>query len=868
MNEIRRRLRVLFHRDHYDCDLAEEMQNHLDMQAGENRQNGMKPSEARAAASRQFGNATLLKERSGDVWAWLRLERLVQDVRFAWRAMRRSPAFSAVAITTLALGIGANTAIFTLVNAFLLRPLPFADEHRLVLVSAENRARGLAGVVSFPTYLEWSRNNRPFDLVGAYGASQGYLTSVDEPQRITVCFATATLLDMLGAKPILGRRFLAAEDFPGGAHVALLSEAFWHKQFGGKASVLGTQVRIDSTSYTVIGVLPASFRMSAEPFDAWIAVGTQNSDPNSSFLTVIGHLKPGTTLPRAQAEMTALNNAMPWSKSGWRVVLSALRESYVGSVRPGLLILLAGVAMLLLITSANVMNLLLSRGASRRKEMALRTSLGAGRARLVRQMLTESTLLSLAGGGCGLLLARWGVSAFSALMPAAMHPLGGIHIDGAVLTFTALVSFLASFAFGLAPALRVSGLDLNATLKDGGGPVSSRIRGNLARSLVASEVALALILLIGAGLLIRSFARVLQVDAGFRTDHLLTMETGLSGPNFSTAGRVVDFYNRLAERAGTLPGVQSAAAVNLLPIVGIRSNYGLRLDGLPDASSHRVAGLRVVTANYLQTMGVPIRKGRGLTAADRDGAPSVVVINETMAARFWPGQDPLGKRIRIYRRESQYQIVSDVVGVAGNTKYFGLEGEEWPEMFVPLAQWPSWSMRLVVRTKIEPSAMAGTLRTLIHDAAPEARTADVRTMDEILSESLAPRRFTVLLLGAFALLALSLSVIGLYGVIAYSVAQRQHEIGIRMALGAERRSVVRLILGESLVLTLAGVFLGIGGALALTRLLAKLLFGVSARDPVTFAFSCFTIAGVALLAAYIPARRATRIDPMEALRYE
>jgi putative ABC transport system permease protein len=867
LTQVRRRLACLIRRERFDRDLEEEMQSHLARLAQEKQESGMNSGEARLAARRQFGNATVLRESGRNVWAWP-LEEFVRDVRFALRGMRRSPGFTTVAIATLALGIGANAAIFTAVDAFLLRPLPFADARRLVFVSQENKAKGIGGVTSFPEYVEWKRSNRSFDALGAYGTGQENLAGVDEPERIAFGRATATLLEMLGAKPMLGRGFLPEEDVPGGRHVALLSETLWHRHFGGRSGVLGKSLQIGSTAYTIVGVLPAAFSLTIQPVDVWIAVGADKPDPNYSFLTVIGRLKPGIALPQAQADMTALNAGMRSSKDGWEVVLYPLRETYAAEARPGLVMLLAAVTMVLLIACANLMNLLLYRAASRRKEMALRTSLGAGRARLARQMLTECATLSLAGGSVGLLLAHWGVRAFSAMTPAHMHPLGGFHIDGTVLGFTGLVSLLAAFVFGMAPALRISRLDLNAELKESGRLAADGGHGRLGRWLVACEVALALVLLIGAVLLIRSFGRVMNIDPGFRTDHLLTLETALPEAKFPKDEQAVDFYHQLVERVGALPGVRAAAVVDTLPIVGIESANGLRLEGLPGQSNHRVAGLRVVSANYFSTMGIPIRKGRGFTADDRGSAASVAIINETMAARFWPGQDAIGKAIRIFRGGSGYKIPSVVIGIVRNTKYFGLEGKEWPEMFVPHAQLAYSSLDLVVRTQVDPAAMASAVRTAVRGLDPETVIADVRTMDAILSDSVAPRRFTVALLATFAGLALVLSVVGLYGVAAYAVAQRRHEIGIRMALGAQRGSVLRLVLGQGLAATLAGVSIGLVGALALTKLLASMLFGITPHDPVTFAVCGLLVAGVALLATGFPARRAAKIDPWEALRHE
>jgi len=863
LTEVRRRLAHLIRRDRLDRDLEEEMQSHLALLAQEKQEDGMGSAEARRAARRQFGNATVLKESGRNVWTWLALEEFVRDVRFSSRAMRRSPGFTTVAIATLALGIGANAAIFTAVDAFLLRPLPFADARRLVFVSPVNKTKGIDGVTSFPEYLELKRGNRSFDALGAYGTGHENLVGVAEPERIAFSRITATLLEMLGAKPILGRRFLPEEDVPGGRHVALLSEALWHKHFGGRVGVLGMPVQMGSTSYIVVGVLPAEFSLTIQPVDIWVDAGAENVDPNYSFLTVIGRMKPGITLSQAQADMTALNAGMSAAKDGWELVLSPLRESYAGDARLGLVILLAAVTIVLLIACANLMNLLLYRAASRRKEMALRTSLGAGRARLVRQMLTECAVLSLAGGAVGLLLAHWGVGAFSAMTPAHLQPLGGFHIDGRVLGFTALVSLLAAFVFGMAPALHISRLDLNSALKDGR-QSSAGGRGNPGRWMVACEVALALVLLIGAVLLMRSFGRVLSIDPGFRTDRLLTVETAL--PDSFADDKCVNLYSQLVERVRSLPGVRAAAVVDTLPIVGIESANGLRLEGVP-GNNHRVAGLRVVSPNYFSTMGVPIWKGRGFTADDR-GTPSVAIVNETMAARFWPGQDPIGKVIRIFRGGTGYKIPSVVVGIAANTKYFGLEGREWPEMFVPHAQLAYASLDLVVRTQVPPAAMASAVRRVVRGLDPEAMVAGTRTMDDILSDSVAPRRFTVSLLATFAALALVLAVVGLYGVAAYSVAQRRHEIGIRMALGAQRGSVLRLVLGRGMAATLAGVVIGVVGALALTKLLAGMLFGITPRDPATFAACGLLVAGVALVATWLPARRAARIDPWEALRHE
>lgn len=863
LTEIRRRLACLIRRDRFDRDLEEEMHSHVALLAEENQQNGMSSAEARQAAIRRFGNAAVLRESGRNVWTWLPLEEFVRDVRFALRAMRRSPGFTSVAVATLALGIGANAAIFTAVDAFLLRPLPFADARRLVFVSPVNKTKGIDGVTSFPEYLELKRRNRPFDAMGAYGMGYENLMGVEEPERIMFSRVTATLLEMLGAKPILGRRFLPEEDVPGGRHVALLSEALWHKHFGGRADVLGKPVRLGATAYTVVGVLPAAFSLTIEPVDIWVDAGAENVDPNYSFLTVIGRMKPGIALPRAQADMTALNAGMPAAKDGWELALSPLRESYAGDARLGLVVLLAAVAMVLLIACANLMNLLLYRAASRRKEMALRTSLGAGRARLIRQMLTECVVLSLAGGSAGLLLAHWGVRAFSAMTPAHLQPLGGFHIDGTVLGFTALVSLLAAFVFGMAPALRISRLDLNADLKESGRSASGG-RGRLGRWMVACEVALALVLLIGAVLLVRSFGSVLNIDPGFRTDHLLSVETAV--PDSFPDDKCVHFYSQLVDRVRSLPGVRAAAVADTLPIVGVESANGLRLDGVP-GDNHRVAGLRVVSPNYFSTMGIPIRKGRGFTADDR-GAPSVAIVNETMAARFWPGQNPIGKVIRIFRGGTGYKIPSVVIGIAANTKYFGLEGREWPEMFVPHAQLAYASLDLVVRTEVPPAAMVSAVRKVIRGLDPEAVVAGTRTMDAIVSDSLAPRRFSVSLLAAFALLALVLAVVGLYGVAAYSVAERRHEIGIRMALGAQRGSVMRLVLREGMAATLAGVSIGVLGALGLTKLLAGMLFGITPRDPLTFAICGLLVAGVALVATWLPARRAARIDPWTALRHE
>ena len=778
----------------------------------------------------------------------------------------------------LGLGIGANTAIFSLINAFLLRPMPYRDSERLVWVQQNILKSGAAGAVAYPDFVEWKRQNHVFAELAAIQFDQFNVTGPEEAERILGARVSAGFFPLLGVSPTRGRAFLPEEDSPGGNRVVILSQGLWQRRFGSQPDILGQALTLNGTSYTIVGIMPADFRFPPT-CELWtpLALDVNRAGWGNHFLAAIAGLKPGVGLGKAQAEMATiarrLEQQYPDSNAGWGVTVVPLHEFLVRESRPALFTLLVAVVFVLLIACANVANLLLARAAARTKEIAIRLALGAGRFRIIRQMLTESVLVSMLGGAVGLLLALWGTRLLATAMPFYLLSLQTVRIDGYVLAFTLLISVLTGLIFGLAPALQVSKGALNETLKEGGrrsAPGGSR--GRLRGILVVSEVALALMLLVGAGLLMKSFARLQQVNPGFRSEKVLTMEMSLPPARYSKPFQRAAFYRQLLEKIATLPGVQSAGAVTQLPLGGRSSTRAFAIEGRPappPGQGERIgAGHRVVTPGYFRAMSIPLRRGRQFTDQDAEGAPGVVLINETMARRWWPNEDPLGKRIALYTSPQTVGPWLQIVGIVGDVKHRGLAAEIDPEMYLPHMQTFSAAMFVAVRTVADPASMAAAVRAQVRALDRDLPVSSIRTMEKVLADAVAQPRLRVWLLGGFAALALILAVMGLYGVISYSVTQRTHELGVRMALGAQTPDLLRLVVAQGMLVTLIGLGIGLAGAFALTRLLASLLFSVSATDAAIFTAVPLLLALVALAATAIPARRAARLDPMTALRYE
>ncbi len=797
----------------------------------------------------------------------------VQDVRYGLRMLGKNPGFTVVAVTALALGIGANSAIFSVVNAVLLRPLPYKDPGRLVKVW-ETYPQFPKVEASVPNLLDWKAQNHVFEEIAAYrtGENGFNLTGVGEPERIQGTFASASLFPLLGMQAALGRTFLPKEDKPGGEPVVILSHRLWQRRLGSDPSLIGKAVTLNGRSYMVVGVMPRGFAFPSWA-ELWMPMGQMGTDELTSRvyhpLEVIARLKPGITLMQAEAEMDTISHRLqqqyPKTNRGWNVRLVPLDQELLGNLRRALLVLLGATGLVLVIACANVANLLLARAAARQKEIAIRAALGAGRWRLTRQLLTESVLLSFLGGALGLLLALWVLDLLVALGPTEIPGVKEIGIDARVLGFTVLISFLTGAIFGLVPALQVSKTDLNETLKEGARTSTSGFHGSRLRSpRVVSEVALALVLLVGAGLLIKSFLRLLRVDPGFNPHRVLTLRIDLPDSKYSSNDRIAAFYQQLSQRIKTLPGVETVGMINYLPLSPESTNRTrFTVEGRPvsEFETLPVAELRSINPDYFRAMRSPLLKGRYFIDTEK---VSVCIINETMARRFFPHEDPIGKRVNTGDLAPQPFWLS-IIGVVGDVRHFGLDDRARFDVYVNSTE---SEMYLVVRTASDPLSLAPAVRREVQAVDKDVPVSNVTTMDQILSNSLSSRRFSMLLLGIFAGLALILAAVGIYGVISYSVTQRTHEIGIRMALGAERSDVLRLVVRQGMVLTLAGVGAGVAGSLALTRFLSSLLYEVRPTDPATFVSISLLLTGVALLATYIPARRATKVDPMVALRYE
>lgn len=816
---------------------------------------------------------------------------LSQDLRYGFRVMRKSPGFVIIAVLALALGTGTNTAIFSLVNALLLRPISYENPDRLAMVWEKSVKRGFGQIpTSLSNFTDLRTGNETFEDLGAFTDSSFNLTGAAEPEKVMGVRVTASLLSLLGRQPLKGRLFLEGEDQPQASHVLILSHHLWQRGFGSNANLVGQTVALNGESYTVVGVMPPDFKFpptfsatvassayTTPNADLWVPLMIEAVPPPRDVraLYMIGRLKPGVTATAAQAEMNVIASRLqkeyPAADADMEVDVIPLQQQVTGDVRPALLVLFGAVGCVLLIACANVANLLLAKASGRQKEVAVRIALGATRFRIIRQLLTESMLLSIAGGLLGSIIGILAVRQLIAFAPSSLPMPDQVGIDGRVLLFTLFLAVFTSFIFGLAPALQASKSDLNETLKEGGRGNSGSAKQNRVRSLlVIVEVALALVLLIGAGLMIKSFVRLQNVNPGFNPENLITLELQLPQNKYGEKAQQAAFQQQLVQRLAEVPGVQSAGAVNNLPFSGTELNNGVTIEGRPpvaNANERPRAFFRDISPNYFQAMGIPLRQGRSFADSDNKDAPAVVIINEAAARRFYPNEDPLGKRFKRGRAESQNPWVM-VVGIVGGVSHTTLGLPSQPEVYLPFQQNPDATITLVARTKSDPRALAAAVRREVSAVDKDLPVSNIKFMDEIVAGSVSQPRVYALLLGIFAALALVLAAIGIYGVISYSVTQRTHEIGIRMALGAPAKNVLALIIKQGMALALVGIFLGLLVSLALTRVLASQLYGVSSTDPATFTAISLLLMLVAIIACYIPALRATKVDPMIAVRCE
>ena len=878
----------MFWRKRKPSDFRAEIEAHLELETEQLKEHGLSEEEARVAARRAFGNVTRAQERFYESGRWLWWDHLVQDLRYGLRTLAKNPGFTAVAVLTLALGIGANTAIFSVVNALLLRPLPFPAPDQLVRVVSVRLRENAPDNASYPDFADWRAQNHVFERMAAFHIDSFTLTGQGEAAHIPGAVVSAELFSLLGVRPALGRAFLPEEDKLGAADgglVVILSHRLWQERFGADPGIVGRTIELDNRSFTVVGVMPAGFQfpIQAGPIDFWTTVAVEFIAPTgfhpmaeqrgAHYLDVIARLKPHVSQAQAQAEMrtivNALNKQYPENAPrGVRIVPEL--DQLVGDVRPALLVLLAAVGCVLLIGCANVANLLLARATARQKEMAVRGALGAGRGRIIRQLLTESLLLASLGGTLGTALGLWGIHSVVCLVPQGIPRLADIHLDGSVLVFTILLSLLTGILFGLAPALQVSRPNVIESLKEGGrGLADSLPRSRMRSFLVVSDVAVAVVLLVGAGLLIQSFWRLRRVDLGFNPHRLLTFKIDLPYTRYSGVHQT-RFFQQAVVRLNRLPGVRSASAVLPLPLDGDEIDTSFDIEGRPVASADQPrTNYSWTEPGYFRTLGIPLLRGRDFTEREDLKATPVVIINETLARSFFPHRDPIGLRIKPGISNGYKESpMREIVGVVGDVKLNGLTAQAGPQVYVPLAQSPLGSMIVVVRTEVDPLSVAPTVRREVAAMDKDLPIYGVRTLDQYFAQSVAQSRFDSLLVGVFAALALALAAVGLYGVVSYSATQRTHEIGVRMALGAQKGDVIELVVGQGFKLSLIGVGIGITGALMLTRFLSSLLYGVRPTDPLTFIAVSMILTSVALMASYIPARRATKVDPMVALRYQ
>ena len=892
-NRFRSWWQATVRRSRLENEMDTELRFHLDAYAEELMRNGVAREEALRRARLEFGGMETAKEECREAARANLLETLIQDLRYGMRMMRRTPGFTVTAVMVLALGIGANTAIFSVVNAVLLRPLPFDQPERLMQIWHTPPQKSFPGVRTFTVspanFLDWRSQNHSFEGLSAYGFGRYTLTGSGHPEAINMVAATVGLFSILHAQPLLGRGFLDGEDEPGHEHEVVLSYGLWRSYFAGNSDIVDKNIQLNGQAWTVIGVMGPEFDfpISSDPgsrTQMWKPLAWSDQERavrGDHNYGVIARLKEGVSLRQAQAELDAISNRLaqdyPNDNKGWGAIAVPLRDDLVGDVRPALLILLGAVALVLLIACANVANLMLSKALSRRKEMAVRAALGANRRRLLQQALAETLLLALAGGALGLIFAHYGVMLIVKFLAQRLPRSGEIALDGRVLAFTLGISLLTGFAAGLLPALRLAKGDLNQALKQGLGRTAADSGGGRTRNvLVVSEVALSLMLLIGAGLLIRSLWVLHNVNPGFDPHGVVTLDVAIPTGKFTVPAQQISYYGRVLERVRSLPGVQSAGLTDSLPLSDDGSHQPVSVEGRPAAAMADLpeVEVRLISPGYVRAMRIPLLRGRDLEDSDAAGRAGAALISESMAKFLWPNEDPIGKRLTLYFFPELTRVV---VGVVGDVKISAMnETQPEPTLYYPLAQmsaargenWQSFGTNLVVRTNAAPLNVVPAITSAIREMDAEVPLLDIGTMDDSVSASLSPERFTMLLLGAFAGLALLLAAVGIYSVMSYSVSRRTNEIGIRVALGASRRNVLLLVVRQGLVLALIGSAIGISGALLLSRVMSSQLFGVQPTDPATFVAGACGLMVVVLAASTIPARRAIRVEPIVALRYE
>jgi predicted permease len=878
-------------------DLDRDIRDHIDRETEDNIARGMTPEEARYAARRKFGNVTRVKEETREVWSVVWLEHLWQDIRYAFRTLRKSPGFAAIAILTLALGIGANTSLFSVVNGVLLNPLPYPHPDQVVTLAGWFPGYGVGfgeGAISYPDFLDWVRLNHTFSSLAAYREESFHWTGQGDAEQITAVEVSANFFSLLGVNPILGRDFASAEDQVGGPPAVILSGGFWKTKFGSSRDILGKVLNLDGTDYTVVGVIPENFYFccASTEFrlsDVYVPIGaSKNPMVHNRRMTpsirAVGRMKQGVTLAQVRADMDgvarSLAAAYPDIDKESGIAVTPLKQVMVRDVRPLLLMLLAAVGFVLLIACVNVANLLLARSTGRGREFAIRVALGAGQGRVVCQLLTETILLAMTGGALGLLLAWWGTRAALSALPSALPRADEVQLDPRVLLFTFVISLVAGVLFGLAPALKTSRPDLHETLKEGGRG-SSGVRYRTQNIFVIVEVALAVVLLIGAGLTIRTLVGLWGISPGFDPHNVLFFRVGFPPSIINAdASTMRASLRQFTDKIASVPGVSAVSLTTGAKPLSRESALIFWREGQPKPASESSMPFALwyrVGPDYLKVMKIPLLRGRFLTAQDDANSPDVCVIDEQFARKFFGDEDPIGKRLNF---SLVYNQPLQIVGVVGHVKHYGLDetvnSPIQTQFYMSSLQLPDDQLKTfaitgagyVIRTQDSPGALAGAVRDALRQVNSEAVLYQPETMDSVVASSLAPRRFAMILFAAFAVLALVLASIGIYGVISYIVGQRTHEIGIRMALGARRSHVLKMVLGQGARLALLGVVIGLAASVGLTRLMGTILYGVSPTDPLTFAAVAIVLALIALAACYIPARRAVRLDGVVALRHE